>query len=65
MSRELEYHFCERDEGWAEYDNRGIYLTFVCDVCVEAKLTKYRKDVLCNALNAVKYWADEPIEEEL
>jgi hypothetical protein len=32
----------------------------VCDSCREAKLSKYRPDVLSDA----KYWADEPIEPE-
>lgn len=44
----------------AEYDARGIFLTFVCDDCREEKLRKYRKDVLEDA----DYWCDEPIDED-
>ena len=48
------------DEGWSEYDARGIYLAFVCDKCRQAKLAKYRPEVLTNPA----YECDEPIYEE-
>jgi len=57
---DLRYHFCERDEGWLEYDARGIPLTFVCEVCVDAKLSQYRNDVLSDP----QYIANEPIDAE-
>ncbi len=57
---DLQYHDCDPDEGWSEYDARGIYLTFVCDKCRQAKLAKYRPEVLTNPA----YECDEPIYEE-
>jgi hypothetical protein len=45
---------------YAEYDARGIFLTFVCDACVAEKLKEFRPDVLVNP----DYWSSEPIEEE-
>lgn len=57
---DLMYHFCDRDEGWMEYDARGIPLNFVCDICVDVKLAQYRNDVLSNP----QYVSDEPIEPE-
>lgn len=44
----------------AEYDARGIFLTYVCDECRAEKLGHYRSDVLTDS----NYWADEPIEED-
>ena len=44
----------------AEYDARGIFLTYACDKCRRQKLSRYRPDVLSNP----NYWADEPIEED-
>tara|TARA_B100001057_G_C22831168_1_gene943447 strand:+ start:1028 stop:1207 length:180 start_codon:yes stop_codon:yes gene_type:complete len=35
------YHFCDRDEGWAEYDLNGHFLAFVCEKCVDAKIKDY------------------------
>ena len=31
---------------WDEYDAQGIFLTRVCDSCVEEKLSKYRPEIL-------------------
>jgi hypothetical protein len=45
---------------YAEYDARGIFLDYVCDQCREAKLKKYRPDVLTDS----NYWHDEPIDED-
>ena len=47
----------ERD---AEYDARGIFLTYACDRCRARKLRGYRADVLEDP----NYWHDEPIEPE-
>jgi hypothetical protein len=54
---DLQYHDCGSD-GWAEYDARGIYLNRVCDKCRDAKLSRYRPEVLTDS----NYWIDEPIE---
>lgn len=48
------------DGSWWEHDARGIPLARVCDGCREAKLAKYRDDVLTDP----DYWADEPVEGE-
>jgi hypothetical protein len=47
----------ERD---AEYDARGIFLTYACDKCRKRKLSGYRADVLADPA----YIADEPIDPE-
>ena len=47
----------ERD---AEYDARGIFLTYACDHCRDEKLSRYRADVLADPA----YIADEPIDPE-
>ena len=57
---DMSLHYCEKSEGWMEYDARGIPLTFVCDKCVDDKLKRYRQDVLTDS----QYWADEPIDSE-
>ena len=44
----------------AEYDARGIFLTYVCDDCRSAKLSRYRPDVLSDP----DYWHDEPIDDD-
>ena len=49
-----------KDDGsWWEHDARGIPLARVCGKCLDAKLAKYRPDVLTNS----NYWTDEPVEE--
>lgn len=58
--QDLKRHKCETSSSWWEYDARGIPLCRVCSVCKEAKLSRYRKDVLSNP----DYWHDEPIEED-
>ena len=54
-------HLCEKGERWKEFDGRGIFLTYVCDLCREAKLSQYRPEIL-------GYYTqedvDEPIEPE-
>ena len=57
---DLQYCMHEDQSTWLEYDARGIYLTKVCDLCVHAKLAKFRKDVLYNAC----YESDDPEEDE-
>jgi len=56
---ELDDHFCNRIESWAEYDAQGIYLTRVCDKCCTAKLARYRPEILRGYSQAD---VDEPIE---
>ncbi len=53
-------HICNRNDRWEEYDARGIFLCFVCEICHESKMSKYRPDVLTDS----NYQVDEPIEEE-
>jgi hypothetical protein len=62
----------KRDEAWraclcgsgkpreAQYDARGIFLTYTCSRCEKEKLSHYRSDVLTDP----GYWHDEPIEED-
>ena len=35
-----------REERWAEYDGRGIFLTYVCSECREGKMKRYRPEIL-------------------
>ena len=42
----------------AEYDARGIFLTYACTECRAVKLGSYRSEVLFDP----NYWADEAIE---
>ena len=44
----------------AEYDARGIFLTYACDRCRKERLSQYRPEVLSDP----NYQADEPIEPE-
>lgn len=44
----------------AQYDARGIFLTYTCAKCEKEKLSHYRSDVLTDS----NYWHDEPIEED-
>jgi hypothetical protein len=44
----------------AQYDARGIFLTYTCPKCHRAKMRGYRPDVLTDS----NYWHDEPIDEE-
>ena len=46
MPEDLRYHDCDRSESWPEYDAQGIYLCRVCDICVEAKLSQFRPEIL-------------------
>jgi hypothetical protein len=49
------------EQKWAEYDARGIFLTYVCDHCRKEKLSKYRPEILSGYTQAD---VDEPIEAE-
>ena len=42
----------------AQYDARGIFLTYTCDVCEKDRLSGFRPEVLSNP----NYESDEPIE---
>ena len=57
----MEHHVCKREDSWVEYDAQGIYLCRVCPVCVEAKLSRYRPEILTGYTQAD---VNEPIEEE-
>ena len=61
METELEYHMCERNESWWEYDAQGIPLCRVCEKCVEVKLSRYRPEILSGYSQSD---VDEPIEAE-
>lgn len=61
MENELEYHRCDRDSSWWEHDAQGIPLARVCEKCVEAKMSKYRPEILRGYSQAD---VDEPIEPE-
>ena len=45
---------------YAQFDARGIFLTFTCAECHDAKMKRYRPDVLTDP----QYPADEPIEAD-
>jgi hypothetical protein len=57
----LESHpHTKRDGSWWEHDARGIELCRVCEQCKEAKLARYRPEVLTDP----GYEANEPIDPE-
>jgi hypothetical protein len=43
-----------------QFDARGIFLTYTCDDCHDAKMAGYRPDVLTDPV----YWTDEPIDDD-
>lgn len=49
------------DGSWWESDAQGIPLCRVCDDCREAKLARYRPEILTGYTQAD---VDEPIEED-
>jgi len=61
VQADLDQHVCKRDESWAEYDAQGIYLCRVCPECRDAKLSRYRPEILTGYSQAD---VDEPIEPE-
>jgi len=48
------------EEHRANYDARGIFLTFTCSKCHKRKMSGFRPEVLTDP----NYYADEPIEED-
>ena len=40
-----------------QFDARGIFLTYTCDDCHDAKMARFRPDVLTDPF----YWTDEPV----
>lgn len=59
----LERHDCieSGNPWWREYDAQRIYLCRVCDDCVDAKLARYRPEIL-SGYNQDD--VNEPIESE-
>ena len=55
----LKRHRCDRSSSWWERDGQGIPLDRVCDQCREAKLSRYRPEILRHYTQAD---VDEPIE---
>tara|TARA_Y100000310_G_C20102331_1_gene543316 strand:+ start:43 stop:249 length:207 start_codon:yes stop_codon:yes gene_type:complete len=61
ITKELRRHHHTKDDGsWWEHDARGIPLDRVCELCREAKLSKYKPEVLTNS----SYYFGERIEED-
>lgn len=60
---DLTRHDCKAagEHSWWEYDAQGIPLCRVCDVCRQAKLARYRPEILTGYTQAD---VDEPIEPE-
>jgi hypothetical protein len=44
----------------AQFDARGIFLTYTCEDCHDRKMAGYRPDVLTDPA----YWTDEPIDDD-
>lgn len=57
----LKNEMCTDVDRWPEYDAQGIFLTYVCGVCRQAKLSKYRPEILTGYTQAD---VEEPIEPE-
>lgn len=57
----LAEHRCEPGESWWENDAQGIPLSRVCPQCYDAKMAKYRPEILTGYSQAD---VDEPIEPE-
>ena len=62
LARDISQYGYHEHKGyvWDEYDAQGIFLTRVCDTCVEEKLAVYRPEILSGYSQAD---VDEPIEE--
>jgi hypothetical protein len=58
-TREAGIHECVRSQSWWEYDAQGIALCRVCDECRDAKLSRYRPEILSGYDQSD---VDEPIE---
>jgi hypothetical protein len=57
----LHLHTCERNASWWAYDAKGIPLCRVCDECREAKLSRYRPEILTGYSQED---VNEPLDEE-
>jgi hypothetical protein len=44
----------------AQYDARGIFLTFTCEDCHHRRITEFRPDVLTDP----DYWTEEPVDDD-
>lgn len=62
MKEELKLHECKREESWWEHDAQGIPLARVCEECKEAKLSRYRPEILTGYTQED---VSEPIEEDV
>lgn len=63
MSEDYNPRLCMCGSGqhkYAEYDARGIFLTYVCDKCRKEKLSHYRPEVLTDS----QYECSEDIEDD-
>ena len=49
-------------ESWPEYDAQGIYLTRVCNSCIDERMAGYRPEILTGYTQAD---VDEPIERQV
>jgi len=58
---DLSQHKCDRETSWWEKDAQNIPLCRVCSECREAKLARYRPEILSGYTQAD---VDEPIEED-
>lgn len=45
-NEDLKYHMCDPGNSWWENDGRGIPLCRVCEKCVDAKLSKYKPEII-------------------
>jgi hypothetical protein len=59
---ELLNHKCDKLDSWPEYDAQRIYLCRVCAICREAKLSRYRPEILTGYTQADVVEAIEPEE---
>ena len=57
----MEDHQCDPKESWWEHDAQGIPLCRVCSECREAKLARYRPEILAGYTQED---VCEPIEPE-
>lgn len=60
-AEQLESHECVRSQSWWEHDAQGIPLCRVCDLCRDAKLARYRPEILTGYTQAD---VDEPIDDD-
>lgn len=46
VEEDLRHHACDRSESWIARDGRGIPIGRVCAKCVDAKLARFRPEIL-------------------